>query len=479
MATIDNHAPHKPHHTGDLDAMIWGIEKDPLFRQTITGVFILERAPDREVLLERLERGSRTLPSFRHRLVEVPLRLSTPRWIVDPNFDLSYHVRWIGAPGDGSLDGVLEFARQSAMSGLDRERPLWTITVVEGLKGGQAALILKMNHVMSDGTGLLAIFGLLGDRTRNPCDLGPMPTIPEPDDQSRLALAAEAASYTGHRILGFLGRSTGSTARNLPTVVWRPRDSATTVAKNVWAAARIVAPNLKTLSPLMTERRGWLRFAALEADLERLRKAAKTRGCTINDAFVTAVAHGFALYHQRHGKPVGRLRATIPVDIRKPGDPPFGNRVNGCRTAIPIGADDPGAAMATYHSLIRGLKEDAKLPLATALGTVINAFGPAVNLAFGLIMKHDDFVLSNVNAGDSAFYLGRAKVVDIFPFGPPVGTAANITLVGYHHKALIGIAVDAAAVPDLGVLVACIREGLDAVIALGDGGFQESDRPRN
>jgi hypothetical protein len=260
------------------------------------------------------------------------------------------------------------------------------------------------------------------------------------------------------------------TAHTLPTVVRRPRYTATTVAKDVRAVTRIMAPNLKTLSPLMTERRGWLRFAALEADLEGLRKAAKTRGCTVNDAFLTAVAHGFALYHQRHGQPVERLRTTIPVDIRKPGDPLFGNRVNGCRTAIPIGADDPGAAMATYHRLIKGLQEVAKLPLSSGLGTVINAFGPAVNLVFGLIMKHDDFVLSDVNAGDLAFYLAGAKVLSIFPFGPPVGTAANITLVGYHHKALIGINVDAAAVPDLGGLAACIREGFDAVIALGDGG---------
>ncbi len=311
---------------------------------------------------------------------------------------------------------------------------------------------------------------MLGDLTRRPRYLGPMPAIPEPEDQSRLGLAVEAAGYTGQRIFGFVARSVGSTTRALPTAVRRPRITATTLVKDVRAVTRIVAPNLKTLSPLMTERRGWLRFAALEADLEGLRKAAKTRGCTVNDAFLTAVAHGFALYHQRHGKPVERLRTTIPVDIRKPGDPLFGNRVNGCRMAIPIGVDDPGAAMANYHALIDGLKGVAKLPLAAALGTAINAFGPVVNLVIGLIMKHDDFVLSDVNAGDLAFYLAGAKVLSIFPFGPTIGTAANVTLVGYRRKALIGINADAAAVPDVGALVACIREGFDAVIALGEGG---------
>ncbi len=468
MAANDS-APPKPHHVGDLDAMLWGIEKDPLLRQTITVVLILDRAPDPDVLMDRLERGSRTLPSFRHRLVEPPLRLSTPRWIVDPNFDLSYHVRWIGAPGDRSLEGVLEYAGQSAMSGLDRQRALWTVTVVEGLKRGRAALVLTVDHVMSDGIGLLAIFGVLGDVTRRPRDLGPMPQVPEHEDESPLGLTAEAAGYTGGRIVHFLGRSAGVTARTLAKVARRPKETATALARDVRAVSRIMAPNFKTLSPLMTERRGWLRFAAFEADLDGLRKAARTRACTVNDAFLTAVAHGFASYHQRHGVPVDQLRTTIPVDVRKPGDPPFGNRVNGCRTSIAIGTDDPGAAMVTYHRLIGGLQDAAKLPLAGALGTVINAFGPAVNVVFGLIMKHDDFVLSNVNAGDVALYLAGAKVLSIFPFGPPVGTAANVTLVGYHHKAQVGINVDAAAVPDLDALTGSIRAGFDAVIALGDG----------
>jgi hypothetical protein len=134
MAPVDTHEQesHKPLHAGDSEAAMWGIEKDFLLRQTMTAVPILDQPPDREVLLDHLERASRTPPSFRRRLVEVPLRLSTPRWI--------------GAPGDGSIDGVFEFARQSTMSGLDRDRPLWTVTVVEGLQRGEAAVIIKMDH---------------------------------------------------------------------------------------------------------------------------------------------------------------------------------------------------------------------------------------------------------------------------------------------------------------------------------------------
>jgi len=451
-----------------MEAAMWGIENDPLLRQTMTAVLVLDQPPDREVLLERLERASRTLPPLRHRLVEVPLRLSTPRWLVDPNFDLSYHARWIGAPRGGSIDGVLEFARQSTMSGLDRERPLWTITVVEGLQGGQAAVILKMSHVMTDGVGLVILVSLVGDLTRKPRDLGAMSAIPEPESESPFELAGEAVTNAGHRILGFVGRSANSAARAIPTVVLRPVDTASNVRKNVRALVRILTPPLKTLSPLMTERRGWMRFAALEFDLDSLHKAAKPRGCTVNDAFITAVAHGFALYHQRHGKPVERLRAAIAVNIRKQGDFSLGNHVMFEAIALPLSADDPAGAMAIYHDLLNELKDDVRLPSVTGIPTVLNALGPALSFFFGMLMKHDDIAISNLPAGDQTLYIAGAKVVGLYPFGPLIGAAANCTLVGYNHKAFVGINVDAAAVPDLDMLVGCIREGFDAVIALTD-----------
>ena len=447
---------------------MWGIEKDPVLRQTMTAVLLLDQSPDRQVLLERVEHVTRSLPPLRHRLVVPPLRLSTPRWLVDPNFDLSYHVRWIRAPGDGSIDGVLEFARQSAMSGFDQARPLWTVIVVEGLQEGQAALIMNMSHVMTDGVGSLAVLAHLGDFTREPRDIGAMPAVPQPENDSPLELAAEAITYTMRRTAGFLSRSANVGVRAVPAVLSRPVETANTVNKNVRALVRVMTPPRKSLSPLMAERRGWMRFAAVEVDLESLRKAAKPRGCTVNDAFVTAVAHGFGLYHQRHGKPVEQLRAAIAVNIRKQGDFSVENHVRGESIAIPVDTDDPAGALAMFHSLLTALKEEVRLPSTTALDGVLGALGPAVTPLLGMMLKHDDFAVSNIPAGDQTVYIAGAKVVAIYPFGPLMGTAVNCSLLGYDHKAFVGINVDAAAVPDLDMLASCIREGFDAVIAVAD-----------
>ncbi|MGE5695658.1 MAG: wax ester/triacylglycerol synthase domain-containing protein, partial [Candidatus Sericytochromatia bacterium] len=471
MATIEQlrQAPRSPLHAGDMDAAMWAIEKDPLLRQTMTAVLVLDQSPDRQILFDRMEHATRSLPPFRHKLVATPLRLSTPRWLVDPNFDLSYHVRWIRAPGDGAIEGVLEFARQSAMSGFDEARPLWTVTVVEGLQHDRAALILNISHVMTDGVGSLAVLAQMGDFTREPRDIGPMPAVPQPEDDSPFPLAAEAITYTMRRTVGFFSRSANVVARAVPGVLSRPVDTAKTVNKNVRALMRVMTPPLKSLSPLMAERRGWMRFAALELDLQTLREAAKPRGCTVNDAFVTAVAHGFALYHLRHGKPVDRLRVAIAVNIRRPGDFSIANHVRGESVAIPVGVNDPAAALAMFHDLLLAVKEEVRLPFTGALDGVLGAAGPAVAPLFGMMLKHDDFAVSNIPAGDQPVYIAGAEVTAIYPFGPLMGTAANCSLLGYDKKAFVGINVDAAAVPDLDMLARCIREGFDAVIALGEG----------
>ena len=61
---------------------------DPALRSTIVAVAWLDRSPKWDTLVDRLERATRLVPIFRQRPVEPPGRLATPRWTLDPDFDL-------------------------------------------------------------------------------------------------------------------------------------------------------------------------------------------------------------------------------------------------------------------------------------------------------------------------------------------------------------------------------------------------------
>src|SRR5881394_1412611 len=85
----------------DMDALMWGIEKDPLLRSTITAVAVVDTTPDPARLREKVLRGVAQIPRLRQRAVPSAAGVAPPRWLDDPNFDLDYHLRWIKAPGEG------------------------------------------------------------------------------------------------------------------------------------------------------------------------------------------------------------------------------------------------------------------------------------------------------------------------------------------------------------------------------------------
>ena len=64
------------------------------------------------------------------------------------------------------------------------------------------------------------------------------------------------------------------------------------------------------------------------------------------------------------------------------------------------------------------------------------------------MLKHVDFLASNVPGFDAAVYVGGARLEAFYPFGPTLGSAANVTLMSYRGTCNIGINTDAGAVPD-------------------------------
>ena len=196
---------------------------------------------------------SRSVPGCRHRLVSTPLRLATPRWVVDRDFDVSYHLRWIAAPQPKTLDTVLEYARQSAMSGLDRDRPLWSFTVVEGLEGGRAAVVVKLHHVLTDGTWY-ALPRPSSTPPARPATWGRCQRFPTDNLTSYSLLTPRAGAEEMHEDVP-AGRGRTCRVKCSRSGRRHPVSAADTAVRNLRSLGRLMKPPAQSLSPIMVERR--------------------------------------------------------------------------------------------------------------------------------------------------------------------------------------------------------------------------------
>ena len=82
------------------------------------------------------------------------------------------------------------------------------------------------------------------------------------------------------------------------------------------------------------------------------------------------------------------------------------------------------------------------------------------------MLKHVDFVASDVAGFTFPVYLAGARVERNVAFGPTTGTAANFTLLSHDGTCCVGINIDTVAVPDPDILVECMREGFEELLAL-------------
>jgi WS/DGAT/MGAT family acyltransferase len=445
----------------DADALMWGIEKDPLLRSTITAISLFDGPPERARLRERVERGTRLIPRLRQRVVSAPLVASPPRWVVDPNFDLDYHLRWVAAPAPGDRRALLELAEPIGMQGFDRARPLWEFTVVEGLADGKAAMIQKLHHAITDGVGAIKLAMVLFDLERDPGDPGHTPPPPVPEHPTPWELALEAFQHERRRQLGIVRRGLGAAAR----AARQPAINARSLAELVASATRILAPATTPHSPVMTERSLSVHFDTITVPLDETKRAAKAAGGKLNDAFLAAVCAGMRRYHERHGATAEQLRTTMPINIRdETTDTLAGNQFVPARFLIPVAVHDPIERMRLIRELVAFQRREPALAFTDAIAGVLNRLPTAVvTQLFGSMLKGVDFVTSNVPGVPVPVYFAGAALESQVAFGPLTGAAANITLVSYVDDLHIGVNMDRAAIPDRDVFIECLREGFDEV----------------
>lgn len=449
-------------HMAPPDLFAWNMEEDPLLRSTIVAVATLDRRPDWDRLVAMIDRGTRVEPSFRCRAVVPPLRLGPPRWVVDPDFDLSWHLRRTRLPSPGSLEQLLDLARTAGMQAFDRDRPLWQFTLVEGLEGDRAALVMKIHHSLTDGIGGMQIANEIVDFERAGTPRPDPPAAPEPGPVDALSALFDAVGFQVGQMRDLVGTAAGAVVPTACRAVRDPLGLARQALGTAVSAARFVRPITRTMSPVMTERHlGW-RYGVLEVPFGDLHRAAGSAAATLNDAFLAGVLIGLRSYHERHGAAVTELRVTMPVSLRADDDPAGGNKVTLVRFPLPLDVFEPAGLMAAVDERVRAWRHEPAVELSRWIAAVLNLLPSPV---IGGMLKHVDFLASNVPGSPVPLFVAGARVERYYAFGPTIGAAVNVTLMSYDRTCCVGVNVDTGAVPDLDVLLECLREGFAEVVA--------------
>jgi diacylglycerol O-acyltransferase / wax synthase len=459
---------------------MWRMERDPVLRSGFANLTILDQAPDMSRLRARVEHASRVFPRLRQRVEEPSVPLAAPRWAEDPEFDLDYHLRSVALTRPRDERHLLDLASLWTQDAYDVRRPLWGITVVEGLRGRRAALVTKLHHAVADGMGALRLSAVLTDVERDPSGEPARPTPEEGDEQAgqgpldpvvrQLGKLPGALEGVAHLINLAAERAAGVAAE--PRTIPREAADAVETARSL-ARQAVVTDGPK--SPLWGHHHSNSRhFDYLSLDLEAVRAAAKALGGTVNDLFVTAVAGGAGAFHRRRGSPVADLRVSIPVSTRR-GSEEAANAFTPARVLVPAGTEDPVARFNGVHERLSEAKAERALGLADLLADALTSLpAPLLTRVARQQVETVDLAASNVRGAPFDLFIAGAEVAANYPLGPTMGTAFNATVLSYRDQLDLGLNVDPAAVDDPLLLRACIIESFEDLFETAgvDGGVR-------
>lgn len=445
-----------------FDAATWRTATaDPLMRSTIVGALVLDSTPDFDALLHRFDRVSRVVPALRERIVTGD-SLSTPHLIVDPDFDLTFHVVHLSAPADAGWDWVLDEARAQSLNDFDHDRPLWRATLIDGLPGDKAVLIMKVHHAIVDGEGLVLLLANLVDFSDPPTDPGPMPDAPVPTAARPIDITVASDAEEVKRSEAIVHEFVHGVAPATLAALRHPRQTAETIASTAASLEKASEIPSAPLSPIMTERSTTYHFGTLSFGFAGMKQRGKASNHTVNDVFLAGVSEGLGEYHRRHDAPVDALRVNLPISLRT-ADSGNSNAVTIARFDLPIevGAEHVDDLLDTISTEVREQREEPALAYTEQLADV-SRIVPTELLAAA--MRASDVTASNVPGVPIQVWLAGAAVERMYPLVATVGAGTNITLLTYNGTVTVGVSTDDAAIPDHGELMDSLRVGFETVL---------------
>jgi len=446
---------------GELDALMWRTERHPANSWTGVVAMMLEGTPDWERLWRAHEWFLTVVPRFRERVVEPALPVGPACWAPDPAFDLAYHFRRVRLSEPGTRQQLLEYAQAIALNPMDRSRPPWIGTLVEGLGGGNAAYLLQAHHVLMDGMAVTQLLSRV---------LSPTPTT-TPNKPTGVRRPGPPASP-----LDVAGRSLARQAQGTPRWVGKLIRIAGRAAVHPAGALRYASSLAHVLTPPPPNRSQVLRgggrrvwhFGTLECGLPELKAAGKAAGGTVNDTFVCALLGGLRRYCADFGEDLPDIPISMPVSMRQPDRAMGGNKFAGAFFDVPSGIEDAGERIREMHRRTDEVRAEPALDFLGNLTPILNRTPSGVAAALlGQINARAVLTTSGWPGLQKEMFVAGAKFTRMFVFAPLPGTALTGAMCTHAGICCIGINVDGEVFAQPELLWRCMQQGLDEVLALG------------
>jgi diacylglycerol O-acyltransferase / wax synthase len=452
-------------HLSPLDATLLEIEEaDDFVHMQVGWAIVLDPPPNggrpsleqvRKQVRERIDETS----LLRRRLSMPGVgQLSLPVWLPDPAFDVGQLVRPASLPEPGGEAELMAWLGDYFSQRLDRDRPLWETTLLEGLEGGRWALVCKVHHCLVDGISGMTLVAALLD------------TEPEPDpEETAKKLAAMVTWFSEEAkrgalmgLRGVVGEAAGGIdaavhPHKVMGILAQSRAMAETLAHDELAAP----PHTSLNEPIGAGRR----LAAVEVPLAEMKRVKQELGGTVEDVTLALTAAGLRRLFEHRGETVEQVRVLLPVSLHQASEALVrGDSVCSLFADLPVSEPDPLLRYRKVVAATEELKSDDDA-VGTAGGIDLADLAPSLlqsvvaRLAFtpGLF----NVTLTNLSISPIPLYSLTAPVQGVVPMVPiSTGYALAVTVVIYNDGVYFGLNADRDSMPDLEVMQHGIEDAL-------------------
>jgi diacylglycerol O-acyltransferase / wax synthase len=451
------------------------------------GIFFLRGELPFENFLGHINSRLHISPRYRQRLVFPPFNLAHPTLEDDPDFKLENHVqRKQLSEGVDEASAVDEIVRYNNSRMLDRSRPLWCMTLFEGMPQ-RSFVLFEMHHCLVDGVSGFDLMNRLMDFSRNPEDakaplaeVKPVASLPNTGEifvSALRDLIVQQVDSAAGIALDFMRDPMGGLRQ----------------AQELAGSMQVLNESMQRIAiatpwnnPVTHDRSvAWVKFAF--DDFRTMRRAF---GGTINDLVLTLVSEAAARYLKQHGWPTdGNLRIGCPVNVRRSGEQiALENRVSIMMPMMPARQMD---LIERLHLIVAEIKrqKDARLPYVIDQMTSTNSMPPALTAAMARTAAQQmetsaqiikainwkpsasgphvpvtgiNFMATNVPGPQTPWYFAGYEVTDMVGVIPLTGNLGlGVVITSYNQQLIISLTAEPRLLPDVDRLRDLIREAFE------------------